>query len=89
MVASLFEFYHGFTSVAPLPSFLFGLLQKLVCLFVFGALAGSMPLAVTFAANFGLAATASSNFAPILLVDIFGFDPLSTSSRRAVYTISR
>lgn len=46
-----------------------------------------MPLAIAKAADLYLATTALPVLLPVLLVNIFGFNPLAASSRRAIYPI--
>lgn len=80
MVASFFEFHHGFALVASLPAFFFGLIKEFVRLFVTRALKGAMPLRTAFWTNFGIAATTSSDPSTIFAsVKAGGFDPFAAS----------
>jgi pyrroline-5-carboxylate reductase len=80
MVASFFEFHHGFALVASLPAFFFGLIKEFIRLFVTRALKRAMPLRTAFGTNFGIATTTSSDPSTILAsVKAGGFDPFATS----------
>ncbi len=80
MVAALFEFNHSFTPAAPLPAFMFGLLQEFFCLLVVGAIPRRMPLAVAQSAYLGLAVTTLGNLASVLAVNVLRFYPFTTTS---------
>jgi hypothetical protein len=80
MIASFFEFHHGFALIAPLPAFLLGLAKEFVRLFVTRALKGAVPPRTALWTDFGIAAPTPSDpptiFAP---VKAGGFDPFTAS----------
>lgn len=89
MVATFFQLDHGSTVVTSLPSCLLCSFKELVCLLVFGAIFGSMPFAVTLAADLGLTSSTLAVFSPVLPMHAPGSDPFATPSGRTIDTIFR
>lgn len=80
MVASFFEFYHGFALIASLPAFFLGLIKEFVRLFVTRALKRAVPPRTALWTNFGVATATSSNPSTILApIKAGGFNPFTAS----------
>lgn len=80
MVAALLEFNHGLASVAALPPFPLGLLEKLIGFLIPGTAAAGVPSATTGITHLGLATPTFPIFAAILApADVLGFNPLITA----------
>lgn len=89
MIAAFLELDHSLASVAPLPSFLLGLLEEPAGLFVPRALARIVHLGAAPAADLGLASAAFAVLPAIgVAADVLGLDPVAAAPRRAVDPVS-